>query len=303
MRPLASDRYERWIGLRSEIRAKNNCRARLRLTTSNHAPLREHCRAQSHCHEPWVIVWTAHSPPGSPCGDGVTSPTVEYRINLAIICVLDWLCRDRVARSMSPTGSGTSQYHLSAGAVRLPSPGKMSKTESQSIWQQRRRRWAPWWRNWVWAGISPGHRTALGQATFVSAFPLGCSNGVDGEIKHSILPNRWAIHDRAEAAVTNVRSRPVRGNLSTKSTVQRSGTMKSEFELTQMIMAELRKHLECTEVDRVLLLRPGFRGQRRQLGHSRRQERSAYQPTIPGCRGRNRSRPSRAVRRKRLTAR
>jgi len=155
----------------------------------------------------------------------------------------------------------------------------------------------------VVAGISPGHRTALGQATFVRAFPLGCSNGVDGEIKHSILPNRWAIHDRAEAAVTNVRSRPVRGNLSTKSTVQRSGTMKSEFELTQMIMAELRKHLECTEVDRVLLLRPGFRGQRRQLGHSRRQERSAYQPTIPGCRGRNRSRPSRAVRRKRLTAR
>ena len=159
---------------------------------------------------------------------------------------------------MSPTGSGTSQYHLSAGAVRLPSPGKMSKTAYQSIWQQRRRRWAPWWGNWVWAGISPGHRTALGQATFVSAFPLGCSNGVDGEIKHSILPNRWAIHDRAEAAVTNVRSRPVRGNLSTKSTVQRSGTMKSEFELTQMIMAELRKHLECTEVDRVLLLRPVF---------------------------------------------
>jgi hypothetical protein len=34
--------------------------------------------------------------------------------------------------------------------------------------------------------------------------------------------------------------------------------MKSEFELTQMIMAELRKHLECTEVDRVLLLRPIF---------------------------------------------
>jgi len=34
--------------------------------------------------------------------------------------------------------------------------------------------------------------------------------------------------------------------------------MKSEFELTQMIMAELRKHLECTEADRVLLLRPVF---------------------------------------------
>ena len=69
--------------------------------------------------------------------------------------------------------------------------------------------------------------------------------------------------------------------------------MKSEFELTQMMMAELRKHPECTEVDRVLLLRA--RGQRRQLGHSRRQERSAYQPTILGCRARNRSRPSRAV--------
>lgn len=44
------------------------------------------------------------------------------------------------------------------------------------------------------------------------------------------------FHDSAEAAVTNVRSRPGRrrGNLSTKSTVQRSGTMhrtmKSEFE-------------------------------------------------------------------------
>jgi hypothetical protein len=46
--------------------------------------------------------------------------------------------------------------------------------------------------------------------------------------------------------------------------------VKSEFELTQMMMAELRKHPECTEVDRVLLLRA--RGQRRQLGHSRRQE-------------------------------
>ena len=84
----------------------------------------------------------------------------------------------------------------------------------------------------------------------------GCSNGVDGEIKHSILPNRRAIHERAEAAVANVRARPVRRNLSTKSTVQRSGTMKSEFELTQMMMAELRKHPECTEVDRVLLLHP-----------------------------------------------
>jgi hypothetical protein len=37
--------------------------------------------------------------------------------------------------------------------------------------------------------------------------------------------------------------------------------MKSEFELTQMIMAERRKHLECTEVDRVLLLRPVFASQ------------------------------------------
>lgn len=35
-------------------------------------------------------------------------------------------------------------------------------------------------------------------------------------------------------------------------------TMKSELELTQMMMAELRKHPECTEVDRVLLLRPVF---------------------------------------------
>lgn len=34
--------------------------------------------------------------------------------------------------------------------------------------------------------------------------------------------------------------------------------MKSEFELTQMMMAELRKHPECAEVDRVLLLRPVF---------------------------------------------
>jgi len=47
--------------------------------------------------------------------------------------------------------------------------------------------------NWVWADTSRSHRTALGQATFVRAFPLGCSNGLDGEIKRSILPNRWAI--------------------------------------------------------------------------------------------------------------
>jgi hypothetical protein len=26
----------------------------LRLTTANDAPFREHCRAQSHCYEPWV---------------------------------------------------------------------------------------------------------------------------------------------------------------------------------------------------------------------------------------------------------
>ena len=35
-------------------------------------------------------------------------------------------------------------------------------------------------------------------------------------------------------------------------------TMKSEFELTQMMMAELRKYPECTEVDRVLLPHPVF---------------------------------------------
>jgi hypothetical protein len=52
------------------------------------------------------------------------------------------------------------------------------------------------------------------------------------------------------------------GSIGAKSTVQRSEmmqrTMKSEFELTQMMMAELRKHPECTEVERVLLLRPVF---------------------------------------------
>ena len=47
-----------------------------------------------------------HSPPGSPCGGGVTSPSAEYPINPVIICVLNWLCRDRVVRSMSRTGSG-----------------------------------------------------------------------------------------------------------------------------------------------------------------------------------------------------
>jgi hypothetical protein len=36
------------------------------------------------------------------------------------------------------------------------------------------------------------------------------------------------------------------------------GTMKSELELTQMVMADLRKHPECAEVVRVLLLRPVF---------------------------------------------
>jgi hypothetical protein len=63
--------------------------------------------------------------------------------------------------------------------------------------------------NWVWAGTSRGHRTSLGQATFVS----GRSNGVDGEIKRPILPNRWAIsrprrsrsHERSLAAGTPLR--------------------------------------------------------------------------------------------------
>jgi hypothetical protein len=62
------------------------------------------------------------------------------------------------------------------------------------------------------------------------------------------------------------------------------GTMKSELELTQMMMADLRKHPECAEVDRVLLLRPVFAVSG---AHSRRQERSAHQSAILGCRTRN----------------
>ena len=65
--------------------------------------------------------------------------------------------------------------------------------------------------------------------------------------------------------------------------------MKSEFELTQMMMAKLRKHPECSEVDRVLLLRPVFavNGANWDIAVGRSARRINR---CRGCRARNRSR-------------
>jgi hypothetical protein len=67
--------------------------------------------------------------------------------------------------------------------------------------------------NWVWAGTSRGHRTSLGQATFVSAFPLaartastGRSNAQFCRIVWAVLrPRRSPSHERSLAAGTPLR--------------------------------------------------------------------------------------------------